>query len=174
MKTRNANYVTSSYKVYEVTPTREQGLLLKEWELKEGIDFWSRLHAGHTSRIMVSPSMHDEFADFLNNLGIQNKLTIENVEATLNNDQPKVKKSRKRRDVEVDFAHYWKYDEFESYVEMIVAQYPNLVTKVITGQSIEGRDLIGLKISRDVEFGNQPIIFMESGTHARYLSFFNL
>ena len=142
--------------------------MLKDWELKNGIDFWSRLHAGHSSRIMVSPSIHDEFVEFLNEQGIQNKLTIEDVETSLNNDHPKTKRSRKRRAVDFDFDHYWKYDEFERYVEMIVAQYPNLVTKVITGQSIEGRDLIGLKISKDGEFGNQPIIFMESGTHARY------
>lgn len=142
-----------------------------DWELREGIDFWSHLYAGHTSKIMVSPDMHDEFVEFLTSLGIANKLSIENVETTLNSVRPK---TRKRRDVDVDFAHFWTYDEFESYVAMIVDQYPTLVTKVIIGKSIEGRDLIGLKISRDAEFGNQPIIFMESGTHARYFILFYL
>lgn len=67
-----------------------------------------------------------------------------------------------------NFTHYWSFVEFEMYVELIVRDYPNLVKKEVIGKSIEGRDIIALKVSLDAEFGNQPIIFVDSGTHARY------
>ena len=66
-----------------------------------------------------------------------------------------------------DFTHFWSYEEFEMYAEMIVLDYPNLVKKEVIGKSIEGRDIIALKISLASEFGKQPIIFVDSGTHAR-------
>lgn len=161
--------------MYDVTPTKNQVHHLREWENRDGIDFWSSLRVGHPARIMVSPDEEKSFKTFLENFSIANELTIPDVEAVLSKEKAdRVKSQRTRRSVKFDsiedvtFDHFWTFDEMESYAHLINETYPNIVSMDILGKSIEGRNMFGLKISNNLSsFGEKPIIFIDAGTHAR-------
>lgn len=158
-----------SYKVYDVTPNKEQIKELMEWQFEEGVDFWS---TGRTSRIMIAPEVEKSFMNFLNSNQIQHKLAINDVETSLKADKAarlmnRSKRSFRKADNEPNFELYWSFEEMEAFSIQLAQQYPNLVKRDIIGKSIEGRDIFGLRVSSGLEFGKKPIIFIDSGIHAR-------
>lgn len=159
-----------SYKVYEVKPDRLQIADLMEWEYKVGIDFWTQGGILQPSRIMVSPEIEASFLDFLKYREIAHELAIENVKTSLHNDKIARMKSSMTNLAhtnEANFQVYWSYAEMEAYLQHLADDYPNLVKLETIGKSFEGRNIHGLKISKNTEFGINPIIFIDAGTHAR-------
>lgn len=76
-------------------------------------------------------------------------------------DAEKPLKSRKD-----GFAHD-KYNELEDihkYLDELVEAHPQVATIINIGQSYEGRDLKGIKITTDP---TNPAIFIEANIHAR-------
>ncbi|KAG5677265.1 hypothetical protein PVAND_007036 [Polypedilum vanderplanki] len=159
----------SNYKVFEIMPTRQQLDSLMKWEFEAGIDFWSTGEANKPSRVMVSPEIEQLFLQFLNLNDIQHKMTIENVELVLENDKIARLNSRAKRNtfIEPNFRLYWSYNEIENFLQRLANEYPDLVKKDVIGQSIEHRNIHGVRVSRNAEFGKNPIIFIDAGTHAR-------
>ncbi|CRL08319.1 CLUMA_CG021383, isoform A [Clunio marinus] len=162
----------TNYKVYDVTPNREQIKDLKAWEFQMGIDFWMSRGVDQTSRIMVSPEVEESFVNFLNKEGIDNKLIIEDVQSSLDRDANLIRHSRSKRSAfqangEPDFTLFLSYEEMESFTISLAQQYPNLVKRDVIGRSIEGRDIFGMRVSSGTEFGKKPIIFIDAGIHAR-------
>lgn len=155
--------------MYEVSPDKTQISSLMEWQFKVGVDFWSLGRTRKPSRIMISPEANAEFINFLTINEIQHKLTIENVETTIKHDKITRMNSRVKRAAssEPNFKLYWNYNEMENFFTRLSVQYPDLVTKDVIGQSIEGRNIYGIRVSRNSEFGLNPIIFIDAGTHAR-------
>lgn len=143
-----------------------------EWQDQVGIDFWLTGRAGRESKIMVSPEINDSFVSFLEGANIQYELFISDVEVTLQRDKDLRTKSRAKRTVkaadnEPNFEVYWTFEEMEDYSIRLAEQYPNLVKRDVIGKSIEGRDIFGLRVSTGSVFGEKPIIFIDSGVHAR-------
>ena len=66
-----------------------------------------------------------------------------------------------------DFSHYWKIDEIEDYIEFLSKTTKLFVKKILIGKSYEGRPIHALTISLDEIVGNLPILFIDSGIHAR-------
>lgn len=59
---------------------------------------------------------------------------------------------------------YYNLSDIEAWMSDLVAAYPDIASKVIGGETYEGRQIKGLKISHG---GNKRVIFVESGIHAR-------
>lgn len=161
-----------SYKVYDVTPNKQQISSLIEWQYQEGVDFWVTGGAGRPSKIMVSPVVHDSFVSFLKTNEVQYELFISDVELTLKRDKTLRTTTRGKRSVLADenepsFELFWTFEEMEAYSIRLAQQYPNLVKRDVIGKSIEGRDIFGLRVSSGSVFGRKPIIFIDSGVHAR-------
>lgn len=142
-----------------------------EWQFEEGIDFWTTGGPGRASRIMVSPEVDASFMNFLNSNKIQNKLTINDVESRLQADKAARLMNRSKRSVfaddEPNFELFWSFEEMETFTIQLAQRYPNLVKRDVIGKSIEGRDIFGMRVSSAAEFGKKPIIFIDSGIHAR-------
>ena len=143
-----------------------------QWESEEGIDFWSRGGIGLSSKIMVSPESVDSFLRFLEISGIKHELFIDDVEPTLQREkairtQARTKRSALANENEPNFEVYWTFEEMEAFSIRLAQQYPNLVTRDVIGQSFEGRNIFGLRVSSGAVFGRKPIIFIDSGVHAR-------
>lgn len=68
---------------------------------------------------------------------------------------------------ERDFSHYWNFDEIEEYIEFLSKTTKLFVKKILIGTSYEGRPIHALTISLDEIVGNLPILFIDSGIHAR-------
>lgn len=83
-----------SFKVYDVTPNKDQVAALSEWEYVEGIDFWSSMKADRVTRIMVSPFINEEFTDFLASENIKNEMTIEDVSSIYSEADYKIRQRR--------------------------------------------------------------------------------
>jgi hypothetical protein len=140
-----------------------------EWEFHEGIDFWSSGGIKKPSRVMVAPDVEEIFLHFLNANQIPFELTIENVETVLAEDKIARARSRSKRSAmsEPNFHLFWSYNEIENFLQQLANEHPDLVHKDVIGQSIENRDIHGVRVSRNAEFGKNPIIFVDAGTHAR-------
>lgn len=161
-----------SYKVYDVTPNIKQVKALMKWQFEAGIDFWTTGGANRPSRVMVSPQVENSFIDFLNSAEIEHILSVKNVELTLQADKAARLMARSKRSVssadsEPNFELFWSFEEMEAFTIQLAQNYPNLVKRDVIGKSVEGRDIFGLRISSGAEFGKKPIIFIDSGIHAR-------
>ncbi|KAL3061059.1 hypothetical protein OYC64_009297 [Pagothenia borchgrevinki] len=64
-----------------------------------------------------------------------------------------------------DYARYHPINEIYSFQDMLVAENPKLVSKVVIGKSYEGRPLNVLKFSTGGT--NRPAIWIDTGIHAR-------
>lgn len=141
------------------------------WENKLGIDFWSHGGVNRTSRVMASPEAETSFIQFLSANDIKYEMIIDNVEQSLQQDKIAQSKGRSKRSTiengQPNFALFWNYDEIAYYLDQLAIKYPNLVKKEVIGKTIEMRDIVGIRVSKNFEFGVNPVIFIDSGTHAR-------
>lgn len=64
-----------------------------------------------------------------------------------------------------DFSSYHNLNEIYSFQDMLVAENPNLVSKIVIGQSYEDRPLNVLKFSTGGT--NRPAIWIDTGIHSR-------
>lgn len=64
----------------------------------------------------------------------------------------------------MDWTQYHTLEEINDWINLIVYRYPNIVTPFTIGQSYEGREIKGIKIS--YKPGNKAV-FIESNIHAR-------
>jgi len=62
------------------------------------------------------------------------------------------------------WTKYYELEEIEAWLDGILEAYPSVTEEFIVGQSYEGRNIRGIKISHRA--GN-PVIFIESNIHAR-------
>eukprot|EP00064_Thunnus_orientalis_P001816 superscaffoldBa00000125_g1819 len=64
-----------------------------------------------------------------------------------------------------DYARYHTISDIYSFQDMLVAENPKLVSKLVIGQSFEGRPLNVLKFSTGGT--NRPAIWIDTGIHSR-------
>ncbi|XP_034056433.1 carboxypeptidase A5 [Gymnodraco acuticeps] len=64
-----------------------------------------------------------------------------------------------------DYARYHPINEIYSFQDMLVAENPKLVSKIVIGKSYEGRPLNVLKFSTGGT--NRPAIWIDTGIHSR-------
>ncbi|KAJ6635727.1 Carboxypeptidase B [Pseudolycoriella hygida] len=163
------------YKVWLVTPRSEsQGILLKQWEDNESVDFWESIsRKGKSSRIMVAPDTQIHFENFLKEHNILHELIIENVERVFERErQEKAENEMRLLRMESqgqsrfsDFNHFWSFSEINRYLTHLTIQYGDICHTETLGFSGEGRAMRALKIgSFD---GSKPVVFFEAALHAR-------
>lgn len=59
------------------------------------------------------------------------------------------------------------FSQIEDYINFLTQSTELFVRRVIIGESYEGRNIYALTISMDETVGNQPILFIDAGIHAR-------
>lgn len=126
--------------------------------------------AGGASRIMVSPAVENTFIDFLVRNEISFEQSISDVQVLLNKEKEVRLHSRKKRSALIDgpnFELYWSYEEMETFTMQLAQQHPNLVKRDVIGETVQGRKIFGMRVSSSSTFGEKPIIFIDSGVHAR-------
>lgn len=162
-----------SFKVYEVTPSKEQHSLLTDMEHDEGIDFWRFYAPEVRSTIMVSPSKQEEFELFLKDSKTPYEVIINNLESVLEEERSNMTQNRNARSPIIsgvkrtpNFKVYWSSKQMEDYCKFLSETYPELAEMETLAYSPGGRKIYAMKISSGT-FGEKPIIAMESGMHAR-------
>ncbi|KAM4748926.1 carboxypeptidase A1-like [Rhinophrynus dorsalis] len=100
---------------------------------------------------------------FLESNNVPYSIMIEDVQALLDQEKDEMKAS-KRSTNSFSYSTYHTLDEIYSWIDILIAEYPKLVSRINIGQSYEGRPIYALKFSTG---GNKPAIWIDTGIHAR-------
>ncbi|XP_059191452.1 carboxypeptidase A5 [Centropristis striata] len=100
---------------------------------------------------------------------IEYSVMIEDVQMMLDEEQEEMESAARvaepRNTDSFDYSRYHTINEIYSFQDMLVAENPNMVSKIVIGQSYEGRPLNVLKFSTGGT--NRPAIWMDTGIHSR-------
>lgn len=96
-------------------------------------------------------------------------IMIQDLQAMLDEEQEAMESAARiaepRNTDSFDYSRYHTIREIYNFQDMLVAENPNLVSKIVIGQSYEGRPLNVLKFSTGGT--NRPAIWLDTGIHSR-------
>ncbi|NWX15988.1 CBPA1 Carboxypeptidase, partial [Aegotheles bennettii] len=157
--------------VLRITASDEEQLTLlrvlgqqKEFQ----VDFWRHpTSPGHPADLRVSFSSLQAVKTFLDSNSISYSIMIEDVQELLDEEKETMAKSRRtlRSISTFDFASYHTIEEIYDWMDTLVEDHPNLVSKIQIGQSYENRPLYVLQFSTGGR--NRPAIWLDTGIHSR-------
>ncbi|KAM7002795.1 carboxypeptidase A4 [Tautogolabrus adspersus] len=136
----------------------------EEWEM----DFW--LHPVSTELpvdIRVPFSSQGAVTQFLDSHDIHYSVLINNLQDLLDEERAEMQENQmnERSTKNFNFGAYHRLETIYSWMDTLVAQYPNLVSKQDIGKSYENRPMYVLKFSTG---GNKrPAIWIDTGIHSR-------
>ncbi|XP_048015002.1 carboxypeptidase A1-like [Megalobrama amblycephala] len=146
----------------------EQISLLKELnEPMLGVDFWMEpVHESLPVDVRVPFHSLQAVRAFLAYNQIQYDVMIENVQDLLDDEEREMVKYRAIPRSTDDFVYttYHNLNSIYSFIDMLVAENSNLVSKIVIGQSYENRPLNVLKFSTGA---NRPGLWIDTGIHSR-------
>ncbi|XP_049430091.1 carboxypeptidase A4 [Epinephelus fuscoguttatus] len=150
--------------------TEEQIQLLQALEMQEEgeLDFW--LHPVSTELpvdIRVPRSSFSFVTEYLNAHNIPYSVLINNLQELLDEEKAEMMQNemKERSSRSFNFGAYHRLETIYSWMDTLVAQYPNLVSKQEIGRSYENRPMYVLKFSTG---GNKrPAIWIDTGIHSR-------
>lgn len=145
--------------------------MLAMWQDEEGVDFWRFYAPNRASPVMISPDRQQDFEMFLEQQNIPYTVKINDLEVMLEEERQSMARNRRAKATVMpgmvpDFSVFWSSAEMETYCTFLANQYPSLVTMETLVWSPGGRRIYAMRISNG-NFGDKPIIAMESGMHAR-------
>ncbi|CAK6954572.1 Hypothetical predicted protein [Scomber scombrus] len=161
------------HQVLRIVPKNDVQLhLIKDMEdmTEFELDFWREVRDVATP-VDIRVPLHSlqSFKVFLETQDIEYSVTIEDLQMMLDEEQEEMESAARvakpRNTDSYDYANYHSISDIYSFQDMLVAENPNLVSKVVIGQSFESRPLNVLKFSTGGT--NRPAIWIDCGIHAR-------
>uniref|UniRef100_A0A034WP66 Zinc carboxypeptidase A 1 n=1 Tax=Bactrocera dorsalis TaxID=27457 RepID=A0A034WP66_BACDO len=152
------------YDNYKVFKIRTQNLEQQKWierlaDESKNFNLW---HSGQGEvHIMVSPQKLIYLQNYTRSFNMPLEVMVSNVQSLIDGEQ-----TPKTTDDLNDFGwtRYYPLSAIETYLDDILAKYPEVTTHIDIGTSYEGRKIRGIKISYKE---SNPGIFIESNIHAR-------
>nr|XP_061812859.1 carboxypeptidase A1-like [Nerophis lumbriciformis] len=146
--------------------------LLKQMEDMEEyeLDFWKKARDVDTYvDIRVPLGSLEAVKLFLESNDIKYSIMIEDLQVILDEEQEEMdsfaREAEPRNTDSFDFSRYHSISEIYRFQDMLVAENPGLVSKLVIGQSYEKRPLNVLKFSTGGN--NRPAIWLDTGIHSR-------
>ncbi|KAM5255725.1 carboxypeptidase A1 [Ctenodactylus gundi] len=104
---------------------------------------------------------------FLESLGIRYEIMIEDVQVLLDEEKQQMFASQARAQSTdtFNYATYHTLEEIYDFIDLLVAENPQLVSKIQIGDTYEGRPIYVLKFSTGGN--NRPAIWIDTGIHSR-------
>ncbi|XP_037539147.1 carboxypeptidase A5 [Nematolebias whitei] len=161
------------HQVLRIVPKNDIQLsLIKDLEklIEFELDIWMGVTDVFAPVDVRVPSHNlQSFKSYLENLNIKYSTMIENLQEILDAEQEEMdsgaRAAEPRNTDSFDYSRYHPINEIYSFQDMLVAENPNLVSKIVIGQSYEGRPLNVLKFSTGGS--NRPAIWIDTGIHSR-------
>ncbi|XP_050664226.1 zinc carboxypeptidase-like [Leptidea sinapis] len=156
------------YKVYKISPKNVNELnFVKDLE-RDGIgQLWDdQVNVDFEARIMVKPDNVENFLNKMDSSGVGYKVMIGDLQRVIN-EQMQPNQIRSSSYLSYSWDRYHDLDTIYKWLDEIVEQYPNIVTSVVMGQSVEGRDIKGIVINYKPEKEHKTIGMIEGTLHAR-------
>ncbi|XP_065597743.1 carboxypeptidase A1-like [Cyrtonyx montezumae] len=153
-----------------VASNEEQIALLRELgeQVDLQIDFWrDPTKPGRPADLRVPFPRLQAVKVFLESNGISYSIMIEDVQQLLDEEKRTMMLSRRmeRSASKFNFASYHTLEEIYDWMDTLVADHPNLVSKIQIGESYEKRPLFVLKFSTGGS--NRPAVWLDTGIHSR-------
>ncbi|XP_051808606.1 carboxypeptidase A5 isoform X3 [Acanthochromis polyacanthus] len=146
--------------------------LIKELEdmIHFELDFWKEVtHVTTPVDVRVPFHSLQSVKIYLETQDIEYSIMIEDLQVMLDEEQKEMmsvaRAPESRNTDSFDYANYHSISEIYSFQDMLVAENPNLVSKIVIGQSYENRPLNVLKFSTGGT--NRPAIWIDTGIHSR-------
>ncbi|XP_069019218.1 carboxypeptidase A1-like [Embiotoca jacksoni] len=145
--------------------------LIKELEdvLEYELDFWRGVADVDTPVDVRVPAHNLQIVKmYLETQDIEFSVMMEDLQVMLDEEQKEMDAARvsdPRNTDSFDYSSYHTLSEIYNFQNMLVAENPNLVSKMVIGQSYEGRPLNVLKFSTGGT--NRPAIWIDTGIHSR-------
>ncbi|KAM6137052.1 carboxypeptidase A1-like [Pterocles gutturalis] len=160
------------HQVLRIIPTTDEELQ-KVQELEDleelQLDFWlSPRGIGYPVDVRVPFPSLQPLKVHLEANGISYSIMIKDVQALVDDERMDMLRAHRRSPLSTasfDYAAYHTLDEIYDFMDLLVAENPNLVSKLEIGRSTENRPLYVLKFSRGGT--NRPAIWIDTGIHSR-------
>lgn len=161
--------------LYKVSVTNEYEVkYLVNVQNEMVLDIWSYAHPNRPGIVLVEKEKRVEFESELNVAKLRYEVQSDNVKELLDLEDSlfaaaAVKRQAKNTSqIALDFDDIHDYEVVDQYLVDLAAAYPDVVTVVSGGKSVEGRDIKYLRISTtNFEDQSKPVVFIESLLHAR-------
>ncbi|CAH2044950.1 unnamed protein product, partial [Iphiclides podalirius] len=112
--------------------------------------------------VLSSPQDKNQLESFLNKTDIKFVITIPNIQELI--DREKVATYTRSDLRSMTWNTYYKMEDINAWLDDLVSRYPSIVTPIVGGTTIEGREIKGIKISHG---SGRKAVFVEGGIHAR-------
>ncbi|XP_036962649.1 carboxypeptidase A1-like [Acanthopagrus latus] len=161
------------HQVLRITAKDEAQLaLIKDLEdmIHFELDFWRGV-TDVASPVDVRVPFHSlqSVKVYLETKAIQYATMIEDLQTLLDMEQEDMEAAARaagpRSTDSFDYSNYHTINEIYNFQDMLVRENPNLVSKIVIGQSYEGRPLSVLKFSTGGT--NRPGLWIDTGIHSR-------
>ncbi|XP_059048581.1 zinc carboxypeptidase-like [Achroia grisella] len=153
------------YSLFKILPKNPSDFKVLE-ELQQNdlrYDFWTSPRAAvDFVSVMAGPKEKDELKNFLSSHGINYEIPVSNIQEAI--DKESVKNYTGRSSSTMSWNSYYGLTDIYVWIDDLASLYPNIVSVIIGGETYEGRDIKGLRISHG---SGRKGIFIESGIHAR-------
>ncbi|KAE8296739.1 Carboxypeptidase A2 [Larimichthys crocea] len=136
----------------------------EEWE----VDFWlDPVSTELPVDIRVPRSSLSAVTEYLSSYNIPYSVIINNLQDLLDEEKAEMQMSqmKERSTRSFNFGAYHRLETIYSWMDTLVAQHPNLVTKQEIGRSYENRPMYVLKFSTGGY--KRPAIWIDTGIHSR-------
>uniref|UniRef100_A0A3P9JVI2 Carboxypeptidase A1 n=1 Tax=Oryzias latipes TaxID=8090 RepID=A0A3P9JVI2_ORYLA len=161
------------HQVLQIIPKNDAQLaFLKDLEdvLEFELDFWKGVTAVSCPVHVRAPFQFLQLLKrILKRKDISYVTMIDDLQAVLDEEQKEIElfaRALKPKNTDsFNYSRYHKLSEIYSFQDMLVAENPNLVSKIVIGQSYEARPLSVLKFSTGGT--NRRAIWIDTGIHAR-------
>ncbi|XP_026167317.1 carboxypeptidase A5 [Mastacembelus armatus] len=159
------------HQVLRIIPKDDVQLsLVKDLEdiIEFELDFWRGVtHVSVPVDVRVPFHSLQSVKIYLEVQDIEYSIMVEDLQVMLDEEELEsaARVAEPRNTDSFDYAKYHPINEIYSFQDMLVAENPNLVSKIVIGQSYEGRPLNVLKFSTGGT--NRPAIWIDTGIHSR-------
>ncbi|KAM6937590.1 carboxypeptidase A5 [Xenentodon cancila] len=160
------------HQVLRIVPKDDGQLsLLKALEDMEfELDVWRGVtNVSFPVDIRVPSHTLQALKSFLESQNIESSTMIEDLQAMMEREQEEMDSAalltQPRNTDSFDYSRYHTLDEIYNFQDMLVAENPSMVSKIVIGQSYQGRPLNVLKFSTGGT--KRPAIWIDTGIHSR-------
>ncbi|CAG5957621.1 carboxypeptidase A5 [Menidia menidia] len=161
------------HQVIRIVPKNEVHLSLIK-SLEDMIEFEMDIWRGVTvvsSPVDIRVPSHTQkhVKRYLDSMDLEYSIMIEDLQALLDKEQEEMDSGARfaepRSTDSYDYSTYHSISDIYNFQDMLVAENPNLVSKIVIGHSYQGRPLNVLKFSTGGT--NRPAIWIDTGIHSR-------
>ncbi|XP_045776307.1 uncharacterized protein LOC123874827 [Maniola jurtina] len=151
------------YSLYKIHPDNEGHLnFLSELQKEnDGVHFWKTpFQVGDYASVVASPEKKEYLEHSLRKRSINYELMMENIQQAFDDQII----SRKKRDTrkELFWTNFQTMSDIYEWFQHLANTHSDMVSIIRAGQSYEGRNITGVRISRGSR-SNRPVIFVEAG-----------